>query len=257
MPTLRTIRVTDASEQFDWSPYPGCFFNERFPGGFTPKFGAEVSDASGVAGLRGATDSGLTMMPATRWRERGGFHHSQHLTASLGLSTPTQFRLGSYTQTDQTLSLDMTRAIEMASLASPLYTAFGVEWREEQFEVKAGEEASWVDGQITDTGVGANGFSGFSPVAAAGKWDRSNIATYVEFEADITDALTVAVMGRIEDHEDYDTTEDFKIGAILKATEAVSLRGSVSTGFRVPTVGQENVANVTTAFVWIRRAETS
>ena len=244
------IRVTDAGEQFDWTPYPGCFFNERFPGGFTPKFGAEVSDASGVVGFRGVLDSGLTWDASYSIGEsEADFTIRNTINASLGLVTPTQFSLGSYTQTDQTLSLDMTRAIDMASLASPLYTAFGVEWREEQFEVKAGEEASWVDGQIPDTGVGANGFSGFSPVAAAGKWDRSNIATYVEFEADLTDALTVAVMGRIEDHEDYDTTEDFKIGAILKATEAFSLRGSVSTGFRVPTVGQENVANVTTAFI--------
>ncbi len=28
------IRVTDNNELFDWTPYPGCFFNERFPGGF-------------------------------------------------------------------------------------------------------------------------------------------------------------------------------------------------------------------------------
>lgn len=244
------IRVTDTTELFDSTPYPGCFFNERFPGGFTPKFGAEVSDAAGVAGLRGELDSGLTWDASYSVGEsEADFTIRDTINASLGLATPTQFSLGSYTQTEQTLSLDLTRAVEMASLASPLHAAFGIEWREEQFEVKAGEEASWVDGLIPGAGVGANGFSGFSPVAAAGKWDRSNIATYVELEADITDALTVAVMGRIEDHEDYDTTEDFKIGAVLRATETVSLRSSVSTGFRVPTVGQENVANVTTAFI--------
>ena len=244
------LRVADTGALFDSTPYPGCFFNERFPGGFTPKFGAEVSDASGVAGLRGELDSGLSWDASYSIGEsEADFTIRNTINASLGLATPTVFSLGSYTQTEQTLSLDLTRPVEMASLASPLYAAFGIEWREEEFEVKAGEEASWVDGQIPDAGVGANGFSGFSPVAAAGKWDRSNIATYVELEADITDALTVAVMGRIEDHEDYDRTEDFKIGAVLRATETVSLRSSVSTGFRVPTVGQENVANVTTAFI--------
>ncbi len=244
------IRVTDDNELFDWTPYPGCFFNERFPGGFTPKFGAEVSDASGVAGLRGEFDSGLTYDASYSIGEsEAEFTIRNTINASLGLATPAEFSLGKYTQTEQTLSLDMTRPIETTSFASPLYAAFGVEWREEEFEVSAGEEASWVDGLIPGAGVGANGFSGFSPVAAAGKWDRSNVAAYVEFEADVTDALTLAVMGRIEDHEDYDTTEDFKLGAIFRATDNVSLRGSASTGFRVPTVGQENVANVTTAFI--------
>ena len=244
------IRVTDDGALFDSTPYPGCFFNERFPGGFTPSFGAEVSDASGVAGVRGESGSGLTWDASYSIGEsEADFSIRNTVNASLGLATPTQFSLGSYTQTEQTLSLDMTRAVAMASLASPLHAAFGVEWREEEFEVKAGEEASWVDGQIPDAGVGANGFSGFSPQAAAGKWDRSNVAAYVEFEADLTDALTFAVMGRIEDHEDYDTTEDIKIGAVFRATDTVSLRGSFSTGFRVPTVGQENVANVTTAIV--------
>ena len=244
------IRVTDNNELFDSTAYPGCFFNERFPGGFTPKFSAEVSDASGVVGLRGELGSGLTYDASYSIGEsEAEFTIRNTINASLGLTTPTRFSLGKYTQTEQTLSLDMTRPVEMASFASPLYAAFGVEWREEEFEVGAGEEASWVDGQIPGAGVGSNGFSGFSPVAAAGKWDRSNVAAYVEFEADVTDALTLAVMGRIEDHEDYDTTEDFKVGAIFRATDTVSLRGSVSTGFRVPTVGQENVANVTTAFI--------
>ena len=245
------IRVSEAAdEQFDWTPYPGCFFNERFPGGFTPKFGGEVSDASGVAGLRGESDSGLTYdVSYSIGESEAEFYIRNTINASLGLSTPTQFDLGSYTQTEQSLNLDMTYLIETASFASPLHAAFGAEWREQEFEVGAGEEASWIDGQIPDAGVGANGFSGFSPVAAAGKWDRSNVAIYTEFEADVTDALTVAVMGRIEDHEDYDTTEDFKIAAVLRATDTISLRSSASTGFRVPTVGQENIANVTTAFI--------
>ena len=245
------IRVSKAADElFDWTPYPGCFFNERFPGGFTPKFGGEVSDASGVAGLRGESDSGLTYdLSYSIGESEAEFNIQNTINASLGLATPTQFDLGSYTQTEQSLNLDMTYLIEMASLASPLHTAFGAEWREQEFEVSAGEEASWVDGQIPGAGVGANGFSGFSPVAAAGKWDRSNVAAYAEFEADITDVLTVAVMGRIEDHEDYDTTEDFKIAAVLRATDTISLRSSASTGFRVPTVGQENIANVTTAFI--------
>ena len=242
------LAVASKDELFDWTPYPGCFFNERFPGGFTPKFGAEVSDASGSAGMRGQLASGLTWDASyTLGESEADFTIRNTVNASLGLETPTVFSLGRYTQTEQTLSLDMTRVIEMVL---PLHTAFGVEWREEEFEVSAGEPDSWRDGGLgaSGAGVGANGFSGFSELIS-GKWDRSSTAAYVEFETDVTEALTLAVMGRIEDHEDYDATEDFKLGALFRAMDAVSLRGSVSTGFRVPTVGQENVANVTTAFI--------
>ena len=39
---------------------PNCFaFQERFPGGFTPKFGGDATDVSVVGGLRGFTTSGV------------------------------------------------------------------------------------------------------------------------------------------------------------------------------------------------------
>ena len=40
----------------------------------------------------------------------------------------------------------------------------------------------------------------------------------------------------------------YKISARAQVTDALALRGAVSTGFRAPTVGQANVRNVTTAF---------
>lgn len=242
------LAVSSEDEWFDWAPYPGCFFNERFPGGFTPRFGAKISDASGSVGLRGDLASGLGWDASySRGESEADFTIRNTVNASLGLATPTAFEPGRYTQTEQTLNLDMTRVIEMAW---PLHAAFGVEWREEEFEVSAGEPDSWRDGGLgaRGAGVGANGFSGFSE-SVSGEWDRSSTATYVEFEADMTRRLTLALMGRIEDHEGYDATEDFKLGALFRASEAVSLRGSVSTGFRVPSVGQENVANVSTSFL--------
>ncbi len=102
------------------------------------------------------------------------------------------------------------------------------------------------DGTIS-LGVGSNGFTGFRP-DQTGKWDRDSIAAYIDFEADVTDDLLLGVALRHEDPEDFDATLDGKVSARIQLTDTLALRSSYGTGFRVPTVGQANVRNVTTAF---------
>ena len=230
---------------------PNCFvFNEMFPGGFTPQFKGEVSDHAATAGLRGAFDSGMTWDASyTVGQNKIDFSMRDTINASLGPDTPTQFELGSYTQTEQTANLDLTYEMDVAAFDSPLHTAVGAEWRREQFEITAGEPKSWQAGPLARDGfgIGANGFSGFSDIVA-GSWSRSNVAGYVDLEADVTGSLTVGTMGRVEHFDDFDTTTDVKLGALYQLNDNLGLRGSASTGFRAPTVGQQNVINVTTAF---------
>ena len=99
--------------------------------------------------------------------------------------------------------------------------------------------------QYSALGVGSNGFTGFPP-CAEGKEDRSSIGAYIDFEADVTENVLMGLALRHEDPEDFDSTLDGKFSARFQATEDLALRGSVGTGFRVPTVGQANVQNVTT-----------
>lgn len=94
-------------------------------------------------------------------------------------------------------------------------------------------------------GIGSNGFVGFNP-CIEGKEDRSSIGAYIDFEADVTEDVLLGLAVRHEDPEEFDSTLDGKFSARLQATETLALRGSVGTGFRVPTVGQANVQNVTT-----------
>ena len=236
------------------STNPTCFvFNERFPGGFTPQFKGEVTDTAGAIGVRGSLDSGLTWdVSYTRGRNNIDFSMRDTINPSLGPGTPTQFNLGSYTQTEQTINVDVTQEFDVAAFASPLHTATGVEWREEQFSIGAGEPDSWRRGPLADQGfgIGANGFSGFSDhVAGQGQGKQSNWAGYLDLEGDVVDDLTLATMGRVEKYDAFGTTTDFKLGALYQASPDFGLRGSASTGFRVPTVGQQKTLNVTTAFV--------
>ena len=97
-------------------------------------------------------------------------------------------------------------------------------------------------------GVGSNGFVGFSP-DIAGKNNRGSYAGYVDVETNVSKDLLVGLAGRYEKFETFGDTLNGKFDTHWQATPMMALRGSVSTGFRAPTVGQANIQNVTTAFV--------
>jgi len=230
---------------------PDCFvFNEVFPGGFTPSFGAETEDYSLVGGVRGTADNGLS------WDVSGGVGYNDAdffilntVNASLGPQSPTDFNPGAYTQIEKNFNIDVSYPVAVGFLASDLNVAGGFEWRDEEFEITVGDQASWEVGPLADQGFSAasNGFPGFSPLSA-GTWSRSNIAAYVDLEADITDNWLLAVALRWEDFDDFGTTTNGKVATHFQVTDALGLRASYSTGFRAPTPGQSNAYNVSTEF---------
>ena len=80
----------------------------------------------------------------------------------------------------------------------------------------------------------------------AGVWDRSNVALYVDLEADLTDKLLLGLAGRYEDFDTFGSTSNFKLSGLFRATDRVNLRFTSSTGFRAPTPGQGNISNIST-----------
>ena len=226
-------------------------FNERFPGGFTPRFGADIRDLSLVAGLRGERPGGL------RWdaslsgaRSKIEFFIFNTINASLGPDTPTSFRPRDYIQTEVAANLDFSYAVDVGALASPIGLAWGAEWRQETFESVAGDEASYVVGPFAAQGFssGSNGYQGLDP-RNAGKWDRPNYALYLDLQADVVPQLQLGAAFRYEDYySDFGNTLNGKLSALWRATDRVNLRSTVSTGFRAPSPGQANLRAVTTGF---------
>ncbi|MCY4611053.1 MAG: TonB-dependent receptor [Gammaproteobacteria bacterium] len=99
-------------------------------------------------------------------------------------------------------------------------------------------------------GIGSNGFPGFRPdPCVQNKNDRSSVAAYVDFEADVEEDLLMGLAVRYEDPEEFDSTIDGKFSARFQATDTLAVRSSLGSGFRVPTVGQASVRNVTTTLV--------
>ena len=230
---------------------PNLFtFQEMFPGGFTPRFGAFAWDSSVVIGVEGTALEEALGNPLT-WDASGSFgrHHADFfifntVNASLGPDTPTYFDPGDYIQTDYNLNFDVTYPLH-----DKVFLASGLEYRNEGFEIIEGERESHQIGPLAVQGFTAasNGFSGFSPVAT-GTWHRYNVAAYLETEIRPIEPLLIALAVRGENFEDFGATLNYKAAANYKITETMRLRGSYSTGFRAPTPGQQNTFNITTEY---------
>ena len=234
---------------------PDCFvFNELFPGGFTPRFGGEVTDFSFVAGVRGGIPlAGSELfydVSFTRGENEADFFIRNTINASLGPLTPTEFDPGTYVQTDTNLNFDVSYGLANTFFASDINLAAGFEWRREEFEIIAGDPESFELGPLSAQGFSSssNGFGGFN-AGNAGVNSQENYAIYFDTEVDVTDQLTVQGAVRYEDfYDSFGDTFNYKVGARYEVSDAISVRGTYSTGFRAPTAGQANVSNVTTAF---------
>ena len=226
---------------------PGCFsFQELFPGGFTPRFGGERTDASVVAGLRGQVSRRIVWDASiSQGYNAVDFFIFNTVNASLGPATPTDFDPGLYRQRDLGFNLDLSYALN-----ERVHLAGGGEWREENFEIGLGQRESWEIGPYAPQGfsAGSNGFPGFSPIAA-GQWSRSNYALFgdVELQGN-AGKWTAAAAARLEGFEDFGVTLNGKLAGRYQLTQGSALRGSVSSGFRAPTPGQQNAFNVSTRY---------
>jgi len=228
---------------------PNCFsFVETIPSGFTPRFGGDNRDYSIVGGVRGEFDFGTGLgydFSGYYGSNKTDFFINNTVNASLGPNTPRNFVPGSYEQKETGFNADFNYALPIDGWASDLGIAAGFEWRDEQFDITAGDAASFALGPLADQGFSSssNGFGGFSESISE---SQSNIGIYAELEADITDAFTLQAAGRYSDYDKFGDGLTWKVGALYKLTDSFSLRGTYSTGFHAPTAGQANVKNVTT-----------
>ena len=237
---------------------PNLFtFQELFPGGFTPRFGADTQDASLLVGLKGTVlaDVGWDLS-ASYGRHASDFFIRNTVNASLGPDTPTEFDPGDYIQSDTNINLDLTYPLH-----DRVFLASGLEYRTETFEIVQGQIESWKIGPLASQGFssGSNGFPGFSDIAE-GSWSRSNFAGYLESELRPLNFWTVNAAVRGEYFDDFGSTVNYKIATnygiadtfkeLLSIDPIIDLRvrGSYSTGFRAPTPGQQNAFNVSTEF---------
>ncbi|WP_309662259.1 TonB-dependent receptor domain-containing protein [Sphingomonas sp.] len=243
-------------------------FSSIYPAGFTPRFHGVSKERWGVVGWKGNLDNGLTYdLSGTLAKNTLRLSMTQSLNASYGPLSQTSFEFGTLSQKEMNLNLDMTYPIAVGWF-SPITLSWGGEYRKETYGQTAVDPQSYGGGPYvtshplyvqTSPGVytqvgttpakspGASGYGATSPMFA-GSWDQSNWGVYGGAEADITDALSMGVMGRYEHYNTFGGSFVYKVNGIYKVTPQVSIRGTLGTGFHAPSPGQSHDAILTTSF---------
>ncbi|WP_125718336.1 TonB-dependent receptor plug domain-containing protein [Pseudoalteromonas rubra] len=229
-----------------------CFaFNNILPAGFTPFFGGNITDTSLTIGTKGEFTDGFMKgayydFSGSVGRNESRYFITNTVNASMGPDTPMEFSPGKYIQLEKNFNADFSKGYDF-DLAYDVNVAGGLEWKEETFEVIPGDEASFIAGPLTQQGfgIGSNGFPGFKP-SQGGEFSRRSYAAYIDIETPFTEEFLMGWALRYEDYDTFGSTTNYKVTWQYHATEDLALRGSLSTGFRAPTVGQANVSNVQT-----------
>lgn len=209
-----------------------------YPEGFLPFIGIKSKDLSSALGLRGTAGGWSLDFNLSYGRNQLDFRSSA-VNPTYGPQSPTRFYLGALIYDQAVAGADASREIPLGQ--GRLNIAVGAEYRREGFQIRAGQVESYERGPagIADPSlqVGATGFVGFQP---ANEVDvhRDNVSVYADVEATFDIGLTLGVAARGERYSDFGTTGTGKLSLRYDVSEAFALRGTVSTGFRAPSLQQ-------------------
>lgn len=222
-----------------------------YPAGFVPFINGDLEDRSLSAGFKTQFGDWYADFSQGYGYNRLDYRITNTLNASIatgngGLS-PTEFDAGGFAFAQYTTNADFSRYYE--GVFQGLNVAFGAEYRRENYEIFAGEPGSYIDADGAGGGnAGSQGFPGFQPGDRVDR-SRNNYAVYADFEASMSERLTADVAVRFEDYSDFGNTLDGKLAAAYRASDAVVLRGSVSSGFRAPSLQQRYFSSTFTDFI--------
>jgi iron complex outermembrane recepter protein len=209
-----------------------------YPSGFSPLEMIDETDYQVTGGFKGEV-SGTHFDLATQFsKDQIGVNVQDSANAEYYKAygvTPTQFHDGDFATTMWDSTLDLTRAVDVG-LAGPLNVAAGLEYRRESYQIIAGDPASYYGG-------GAQSFFGYGPTNAS-YHSRRNFAQYLDLSVKPVEKWLVDGAVRHEHFSDFGNTTVFKLTSRYDFTPAVAIRGTVSTGFRAPTLAEEYYSGI-------------
>ncbi len=205
--------------------------------GYVPTFEGDLLDYNATIGAKNETNGWKSDVSLTTGGNSQSYVVDNTVNRGLGVSSPTRFRPGGYGFKHLVGNLDVSK-----SITDQFSIAFGAEARSESYTIVAGDTASYKS-------EGANSFPGFDQ-ANAGTNSRFNIGAYLDLSYDITKEFLINVTGRTERYSDFGNANVGKISSRYKfADDKVVIRGSVSNGFRAPSLHQIYSQSTQAAFV--------
>jgi len=255
------------SYAFNRLPNGSNTFTQVYENGFLPEIESKILDASAAVGINTQLFGFDTDLSTNLGTNSFNYDVNNTINATLGTNSPFSFDAGKVSFLQSTTNLDFSRKYDVLA---GLNVAFGGEFRYENYQIKAGEEASYglydVNGDlvsgilpsnspliVTDffgnkRGAGAQGFSGFQPSDAKEK-DRQSGAAYIDLELNATEKWLINGAARYENYSDFGNTVTFKLASLLKLNDNINWRISGQTGFRAPSLQQRYFEASSTQFI--------
>ena len=237
---------------FRWANDPRNIIS-IYPDGFLPIISPTVEDYAATAGA--SWNLGEWAMDASLGygKNQMDFTIENTLNRSIGPTSKTSFEAGGFSYDQLVLNLTGVRSVAMASLASPLNVAVGLEARREDFQEFAGEPDSYRHGgQLYPNGTftppGAQVFAGFRPSNASDS-HRSAVGAFIDLEANLSEQLLASVAVRAEHYTDFGSSLAGKLSGRYDFSKQFALRGSLQNGFRAPSPQQQNFTSTATNFI--------
>lgn len=220
-----------------------------YPDGYLPLMPTRSRDYSALVGIKGLTESGW------RWDLSGvyGFNNiANYVDNSINValyqdtgSSPTSFYVGSWRDNQAVIDLDASKGVHLGFLPHVVTETFGAEWMRDEYQIIAGQPESYFADPAGKYPGGSQTFFGLMP-AEAGTFSRTSEAFYADFETSLTDKLSAGLAGRYEHYSDFGNAISGKFSLRYQLTHSFALRGTVSNGFRAPSLGQEYYQTIST-----------
>jgi len=240
--------------------------------GFLPHISPDITDWNFLAGI--TIKAGGWNIDISDIVGQNILHYKTKNSGNASLpgsdNVQTSFDNGQLSFLQNTTNLDFSRKY-LYRTGRSLNVGFGAEYRSEVFRIKEGELNSYTNGKrvaridsippypgtstyTTFAGVpsapGAQVFPGFKPEDAV-RATRQVYGVYGDLELELG-KLTLDGAARYEDYVEkgfsYDNISG-KLSARYEINTALSVRGSVSSGFRAPSLHQRYFQNTSTQFV--------
>lgn len=219
---------------------------EIYPNGFQAVLNSQIYDISYAAGAKYNVNDWQIDLSNTFGSNTFNYNVNNTNNASLGIKSPTRFYAGAHSFLQNTVNLDVSKKIKNVNIA------FGGEFRFEQYQIKAGDEASYTqydengniatkDSKVIGAG-GSQSFIGFSPDNALKK-DRLSTAVYAEVSYDLDKKLNIDAAARFENYSDFGNTLNGKLAVRYEFIKNYAVRAAVGTGFRAPSLQQQYFNN--------------
>jgi iron complex outermembrane receptor protein len=195
--------------------------------GYVPTFEGVLNDFNATLGIKRRVndwnvDSSITFGGNEQTYKVNNSHNASDGYQAL---SPTSFDPGGTSFNHIVGNLDVSRL-----LSDKVSIGMGAEFRNENFEVIAGKVSSYEGG-------GSDSFSG-NDIKNSGIFNRYNLGGYFSLDYDVSDAFLLSGTVRGENYSDFGNTFVYKFSSRYKLSDKYTMRGSISSGFRAPSLHQ-------------------